>query len=149
MTAIEAGCGSGGVPDSGALVSYGPTLMVQIGFDREFAPGGILSLPERRWPAMVDTGADTSCIDSELATELGLPIVDRGKVSGIHGAMGLNLHTAQIHIPELDFTLYGQFYGVHLAAGGQPQSALLGRNFLQHFTMVYNGRTGSVTINDD
>lgn len=52
MTAIEAGFGSGGVPDSDALVSYGPTLMVQIGFDREFAPGGILSLPERRWSAM-------------------------------------------------------------------------------------------------
>ena len=52
MTAIEAGFGSGGVPDSGALVSYGPTLMVQIGFDREFTPGGILFLPEQRWSAM-------------------------------------------------------------------------------------------------
>lgn len=149
MTAIDAGFGSEGVPDSDALVLYGPTLMVQVGFDRAFVPGGNLSLPEQRWPAMVDTGADSSCTDSELATKLSLPIVDEGMVSGVHGAMGLNLHLAQIHVPELDFTLYGRFYGVHLAAGGQLQSALLGRDFLQHFTMVYNGRTGSVSISDD
>ena len=149
MTATEAGFGRGGARGSGALASYGPTLMVQIGFDREFAPGGIPRLPNQRWAALVDTGARLSCIDRELAMELGLPVVDRGRVSGVHGTMDLNLHTAQIHVPDLDFTLSGRFYGVHLSTGPRPHSALLGRDFLQHFTMVYNGRTGSVTINDD
>jgi hypothetical protein len=38
------------------------------------------------------------------------------------------------------------FAGVHLVTGGQIHWALIGRTFLQHYTMVYEGRTGTVTI---
>ena len=97
----------------------------------------------------MDTGAQASCVDSALAMELGLPVVDRTQVAGIHGASEVNSHLAQIYIPDLEFTIYGQFAGVHLAAGGQTHSALLGRTFLRHFTMTYEGRTGTVTISSD
>src|SRR5262245_27820099 len=36
--------------------------------------------------SLVDTGAMESCIDSGLAMRLNLPIVDRRKISGVHGA---------------------------------------------------------------
>lgn len=149
MMAIEAGFSRGGARGSGALASYGPTLMVQVGFDREFAAGGAISLPDERRAALVDTGARLSCIDTELAMELRLPIVDRGMVTGVHGTMDLNLHSAQIHVPDLEFTLNGRFYGVHLSSGTRPHSVLIGRDFLQRFTMVYNGKTGSVTISEN
>lgn len=45
--AIEAGFSRGGARGSGALASYGPTLMVQVGFDREFAAAGAISLPDQ------------------------------------------------------------------------------------------------------
>jgi hypothetical protein len=45
--------------------------------------------------------------------------------------------------------VYGLFAGVNLAAGGQPHQALIGRTFLRHFTMIYEGRTGTVTITND
>ena len=56
------------------------------------------------------------------------------------------MHLAQIHVPDVNFTIYGEFAGVHLRAGGQPHDALIGRDFLQHFTMTYNGYSGSVDL---
>ena len=58
----------------------------------------------------------------------------------------MNVHLAQISIPELQVVLSGRFAGVHLFAGGQPHGALIGRTLLRHVTMVYNGVTGPVSI---
>ena len=77
---------------------------------------------------------------------LGLPTVDRESVSGVHGPQEVNIHLAQIYIPEFDHTIYGRFHGVHLVMGGQPHQALIGRWFLRHCVMEYNGPTGSVKI---
>jgi hypothetical protein len=49
--------------------------------------------------ALVDTGATESCIDSMLATQLGLPVADKRMVAGIHGSQEVSFHLAQIHIP--------------------------------------------------
>lgn len=129
------------------LVRYGPTLPVQIGFDPNYQPGQSQpDLPNVLHPALVDTGAMESCIDSALAMDLSLPIVDRQTVSGVHGPNAVNFHLAQIHIPQMQYTMYGLFAGVHLTAGGQLHQALLGRTFLNKVSMTYEGTTGSVTI---
>jgi hypothetical protein len=97
-------------------------------------------------PALVDTGAAASFIDEALAQALQLPIVDRQKVSGSNGEHEVNMYLAQIHVPHLPFTQFGSFGGVHLAAGGQSHRALIGRTFLRHFVMTYNGLTGDVQL---
>jgi hypothetical protein len=133
------------------LVTWGPTLLVDIGFDPNFR-AGVLNVPVpgvRGLHALVDTGATESCIDSLLAAQLNLPIVDRRPIGGVHGSQEVNMHLAQVHIPALPFTIYGAFAGVHLRAGGQAHSALIGRTFLQSFTLTYNGRTGTVIISSD
>lgn len=144
MDRIE--CGFEGRPDK--LVQYGPTIVVQIGFDPKysiFSPDRP-NLPSTRLHALVDTGATENCIDSSVAMELDLPIVDRQDVAGVHGRYPVNVYLAQIYIPELDVAIGGRLSGVHLTAGGQPHSALIGRSFLLHFTMVYEGQTGVVSI---
>ena len=130
------------------LARYGPTAFVKIGFDVAFRPesGTSPDLPDQEYPALIGTGASESCIDSELAAILELPIVDRIKVAGVGGTEELNLHAAQISIPDMALNLYGRFAGVHLVAGGQNHRALLGRSFLLHCDMTYNGAAGSVTI---
>jgi hypothetical protein len=40
----------------------------------------------------------------------------------------------------------GVFAGVHLQEGGQLHRALIGRTFLRHYKMVYEGLTGTVTL---
>lgn len=141
----------GGILGGDALVRHGPTLYVQIGFDPTFRPDDAARpvLPEIKLPALVDTGATESCIDSVLATKLGLPVVDQWAIAGVQGESKVNVHLAQIYVPDLEFTVSGRFPGVHLSDGGQPHSSLIGRTFLQNFIMVYEGRTGTVTISND
>ena len=76
-------------------------------------------------------------------------MVGRQRVAGAGGAAEVNMHLAQIHVPALQFTVYGRFAAVHLAAGGQPHRALIGRTFLRNFLLTYDGRTGSVTLAND
>ncbi len=137
-----------GFPIPQNLVDFGPTLFVQIGFDSIYQPNGgnKLNLPTTTYPALVDTGATESCIDSALAANLDLPIVDRQNVAGVHGAHEVNIHLAQIHVPDLKFTVSGLFAAVHLRAGGQPHFALIGRTFLRAVKMTYDGVSGSVTL---
>jgi hypothetical protein len=121
----ETKCGfddSAGVLGCDLLVAHGPTLLVRIGFDAVYdptIPHVLPNLPQNILPALVDTGALESCIDSALAMNLNLPVVDRRMVSGAHGAKEVNVHLAQIHIPALGFTQYGAFCAVDLQAGGQ------------------------------
>ena len=149
---VHAKCGFDGAPGTdGAqlLINIGPTILVNIGFDPSWQPNHPGPIPVAGIAdvqALIDTGATESCIDSLLATQLGLPIADNKPISGVHGSQTVNLHLAQIHVPSLDQTIYGLFAGVHLAAGGQPHRAILGRTFLRHFVMIYAGSTGSVTL---
>lgn len=78
------------------LVGFGPTLMVRIGFDPTFDPEAVPvqmpNLPQTPVWALVDTGAVASCIDSTLAMNLNLPIIDRQMISGVHGRREVNVH---------------------------------------------------------
>lgn len=123
-------------------------LDVQVGFDPTFSPGPS-NLPPRLYNALVDTGALESCIDSDLAKALHLPVVDRMQIAGAQGASETNVHLGQIHVPALEITIFGRFAAVDLSAGGQPYLALIGRSFLQQFSMIYDGRSGVVIISND
>lgn len=130
------------------LVRFGPTLLVDIGFDPKLAAGANPDFPLKKLKALVDTGAGDSCIDSGVAMQLGLPVIDQRLCSGIGGATRVNMHLAQIYIPSLKHTLFGSFAGVHLSSGGQWHQALLGRTFLRPFKLSYDGPTGQVVISD-
>lgn len=152
MPTAEAGFpDGGGVLGRDALSWYGPTIHVQMGFDASYRLVSPHSpnLPSQLLPALVDTGAAVSCIDSDLALQLRLPLIDQQQVAGVHGSQAVNVYLGQIFIPSLNWTIYGEFFGVHLQSGGQPHFALIGRTFLREFTLVYEGRTGTVTISND
>ena len=125
MPSVECGLLVGGTDERAAwLVRNGPTLGVRIGFDQTYRTGGGAppNLPATEHPALVDSGALLSCIDSALAADLRLPIVDREPVSGAHGAREVNVHLAQINIPTLNLNIVGRFHGVHLTDGGNGTS---------------------------
>jgi len=149
MATVQCGFDSSGVAGIFLLQFSGPTLIVDIGFDANFKPGVVGPAPvplKKGVMALVDTGATESCIDSGLAMQLNLPIVNRRPIAGVHGAKEVNVHMAQIHVPALNYTIYGMFCAVDLIAGGQFHYALLGRTFLSQFKMNYDGPSGSVII---
>jgi hypothetical protein len=153
MPTISFELGSPGITSGDALELYGPTMNVAIGQADGSQPAGgsALSLPSIRYPALIDTGSRASCIDSTLAVELELPVVEgmQRHVAGILGTGVTDVYLAQISMPELGVSVAGHFTGVHLTAGGQPYRALIGRDILRNFTMVYDGRTGVVSLSND
>lgn len=139
----------GGAKGTDNLVQWGPTLLVNIGFDPKYifgqsAPPPVPGITNPN--ALVDTGATECCIDRLLAAQLNLPIVDRRTIAGAHGAKEVDVHLAQVFVPSLNVTIYGAFASVDLRAGGQLHSALMGRTFLKHFKMIYDGSTGNVEL---
>ena len=132
------------------LANRGPVLYVHIGYDRAYQDGhGRPDIPASPLLALVDTGASVSCVDSRLARGLRLPVAGSQVMAGAHGAETVDFYRAQIYVPDLDFVIDGHLPSANLIAGKQPYFALLGRDFLSNFTMVYEGGTGLVTISSD
>jgi predicted aspartyl protease len=129
------------------LVMQGPELIVDIGFDPNYGgTGKPANLGAPGVAALVDTGAGESYIDNDLALKLQLPVVNQKVVSGSNGKHAISSYLGHIYVPSLDITHTGEFGGVHLVAGGQRHSALIGRTFLMHFQFTYDGRTGQVEL---
>ena len=129
-----ANCGYHEAPNkqgSRLLISLGPTLRVDVGFDPNWQPTykkapkpGLAQID-----ALVDTGAEESCIDNLLAAQLNLPIIDRRPVSGVTAEDEVNVHLGQICVPTLKFIIYGSFCALPLTATGFSCRVLLGRSF--------------------
>ena len=132
-----------GHPDGQLLIGYGPTVQVTVG---HYAPEADSARPSQAVYALVDTGASQSCIDSSLATELGLPVIDTARIAGAGGESPHDVFLAHITIPQLEIVQYGRFTGVNLRAGGQEHGVLLGRTFLVNTVMIYDGLRAQVTI---
>jgi hypothetical protein len=139
-------CGFTGQDAINRLTGDGPTVLVDIGFDHSWRPGKIPVPNDRDIVALIDTGARECFIDVDLAGHLQLPVVDRCEVAGSHGRHEVDVYLAQIHIPALVFTQYGKFAGAYLQRGSLQYEVLMGRTFLENFTLMYDGRSGRVTL---
>jgi len=96
--------------------------------------------------ALIDTGASTTCIDVDLAQQLGLPVIDVVQMSSAsHASTSQNVYPIQIEVlgPGIKINV-PRAIGATLAPQGIV--ALIGRDFLQHCTLFYNGVTGEITL---
>lgn len=151
MPSTHAGfrAGKDGVAPPDLLVRLGPTLLVDLGRKSRAAPGAPPDLPGKRVKALIDTGAGGDCIDETLAASLGLPITDEGEISGVGGRHRAAIYLARLYIPSLGKLLFQHFTGVKLKQGDQWHGVILGRSFLRHYRLVYDGPGGSVVLEDD
>jgi predicted aspartyl protease len=144
MKTVE--CGFSGPLAGNRLTGDGPSILVDIGFDPAWRAGKIPASTDRDIVALIDTGAQECFIDCDLAGYLRLPMVDRREVAGSLGKHEVDVYLAQIYIPTLDFIQYGKFAGAYLNRGGLQYGILMGRTFLEKFVLVYDGRSGRVTL---
>lgn len=131
-------------PDHIALLNYGPTCQVVVTGIQGDGDSADEDDSSKSVHALIDTGATLSCIDEGLAQELGLPVVDVQPIAGVAGVQDHNVYMGMVIIPGLEFNQYGRFTGVGMAEQGHK--VLLGRSFLSHCIMVYDGLRGQVTI---
>ena len=130
------------------LVRTGPTLFVNIVLDPEYRYAEsepTFNSDIIQVPALIDTGAMYSFIDGCVAQSLNLPLVDRRIFCLLTGKYELNGFVEHVVIPALSFFQHGIFYGFP-NDNHELYQAILGRTFLQHMMLNYDGRTGSVQI---
>jgi predicted aspartyl protease len=97
--------------------------------------------------AVIDTGADCSCIDNSLAAELGLVSLNVRLVHTPSGNTKQPVYDCQLHLPNRKApNLAFEFDVCGAKLADQPYRALLGRDFLKHFTLVNNGWDNSYQL---
>jgi predicted aspartyl protease len=136
------------IPPHIALFQGGPLVPVMVCLEVNMAKPLLSqgkSIVSQGGMALIDTGANVSSIDEETAKQMGLPIVDQGKMSSAsHEMHPCNFYPIQI-------TLGGRLtFQVPRAMGANLKSknliALIGRDILQRCTLIYNGGTGTITL---
>lgn len=114
--------------------------------------GGQTAPPSVSGVALVDTGATLTCVHEALLTGLGLNPTGAVTSGTAAGPTQQSMYFARLTFPQLGWTGELPVAGVDLT-GQQvgttpPQSivALLGRNLLQNWMLVWNGPGGMWSI---
>lgn len=136
--------GSGNPPHSNSEIEIadtdqGPVLTVSV---HAPATGPDCEVASLRLRMLIDTGAAVCCIDSVVASQLGLPIVDVMQIATPTGGTEVYAHLAQLEIISADQTrtskTFTRLIGVDLAASGLD--GLLGREILKQYELTYGPR---------
>lgn len=97
-------------------------------------------------PALIDTGAASTCVDEEILKNLGLPIVGEQPIATPSGPSKAYLYPVKLEfpgspIPPLEFN---RVIGANLK--DQKIAILIGRDILQHCILIYNGPGGHFSL---
>lgn len=149
-----------------ALVRRGPFIPVEVSIRDELAKK--LQEQEQEIPspvsgyALIDTGATITSIDRSVAEELELAPSGEVSIGTAGGEHEVPVYTGVLSFPGtgirdlsierlVGVDLTGQGLGtVRHSTADDPQpgriAALIGRDVLAHFVMVYNGPAGMITL---
>ena len=141
------------MPGQDVLAHIGPRLQAQIEITTALAElltrnGEQLPNPVTGW-ALIDTGASRSCIDTGRIQGLNLNPVGVVDVTTANGPTRQEVFQARLVIPQSTITAEGAFIGADLTGqdvNNQPLIALIGRDLLRNWHLVYNGTLGVITI---
>lgn len=131
-----------------ALNLRGPVIQANVTIEENAGKGLVTRgspLPKpKAGLVLIDTGASGTCVDERAAKELGLPVIDSGKMtSATHKDQECNVYPIQIILPGIILNC-PRAMGAALAAQGLI--ALIGRDILAHCNLFYNGPAGQFTL---
>ena len=125
-----------------ALTRYGANVEVSVS---PLVPDGKLPL-EAVTRVLIDTGAEESCIDVELARRLRMPVVDTVAIVWGGGTCEHDVYAGNVVVHDLQLGVQGRFVGTDFIPGDIPQEVILGRTLLEGTIMIYDGLKGEVTL---
>jgi hypothetical protein len=144
-------------PFAPALIEIGPILQVLVEVPSPVAA----KLQSMNSPipapaagmALIDTGATRSAVDDSVIQALGVQPIGVVKVGTAAGFQEQYLYSAKFSFPgtNLPTLEFAQLTGVHLSGHvvphlNRPLIALIGRDILSRFVMIYHGPTASITL---
>jgi len=144
-------------PAPGMLLQAGPILPVQVQVPAALAQQ--LQATNQAIPtpiagiALVDTGATMSAVEVTVVQSLGIQPVGTAVVGTAGGKQMQAVYPARFSfpgtgLPHIDCSsLFGaSLLGISPAGGGQPLIALIGRDILTQFVLVYNGPAATFSL---
>ncbi len=103
--------------------------------------------------ALIDTGAGVSGIDLSVIAHLEVQPVGQVTVAGVTGEKLRSKYPARFtfpgtSIPDLNFgeLVEAELSNQAIAGNPGPLIALIGRDILHHFILIYNGPSGNFTL---
>ena len=100
----------------------------------------------RKARALIDTGASMDGIDLALAKMLKLRSFNTGEVHTASDTIIAPIFQVHLQIPQFRISGNIEMYGLKLSKVGLSYNVLLGRTFLRHFVMNYDGPNGRVDL---
>jgi hypothetical protein len=137
-------------PASLVLRLRGPVLPVEISIPaallRRLAQQG--SLPPTPQPglALVDTGASLSAVDDEIVRTLGIVPVGQTQIHTAGGIISRPLYPLRFSFPGIGLPPITFRRVAGSALQSQGIIALLGRDVLANFILIYNGSAGTFSL---
>ena len=138
------------IPPQQAMQMMGPVTHVTVSLAQsmvsQLAQQGIPVPPSISGHGLIDTGASVTCIDEAAARDAGFPIIDRARMSSAsHEDYLCNVYPIQVAIDGLPMSIEIE-RGLGASLASQGLLILIGRDLLQHGTLVYSGFTGTLTL---
>lgn len=135
-------------PPAIALQLRGPLIQISVTIEQNAGSAltarGIPLPGPKSGLALIDTGASNTCVDDQIARELGLPVIDVASMqSASHEKHPCNIYPIQIITPIITLNAPR---AMGAALSSQGLIVLIGRDVLQHCTLYYNGPVGQFTL---
>lgn|SRR5579871_1313808 len=141
-----------GQPSPDGLQFGGPLLPVAISVhpilaQQLQAQGTALPAPVGGF-GLIDTGASVIAVDQSVVQQLGIPPIGIVNVGGVSGVQQQAQFPASFSFPGtgLPTISFNFVIGANLAGQQPPIIALIGRDVLRHFVLIYNGGFGQVVL---
>jgi len=101
--------------------------------------------------ALIDTGAFATAVDQSIFDALGIPPIDKIATTTPHGVSESPIYPATVSFPGLEVVEMPmeRVVGCSLkweSVEGKEIIMLLGRDLLQYFLLVYNGKSADIFL---
>lgn len=98
--------------------------------------------------ALIDTGASITVINPQIAVTSGLRQVGIARISTTGLVSEMPEYTAAIHFPNSKLKGFDPVRVIACPLPGSEFSCIIGRDILEKWRLVYDGRTGEVQIEE-
>ena len=157
IAAVRTPDGKSFAPFRGALVAQGPIVLVQIevplALAEQLQKTGQPVPPPVVGVALIDTGAGVSGIDTTVIEQLQVQPVGQQMIGGVTGAKLRSKYPARFtfpgtNLPDMNFgeLVESEISNFSVPGAPGPPIALIGRDILHHFVLIYNGPNGTFTL---
>ena len=141
---------NGGSVPSETLEKKGPIIQIQLSLSLAateiYVDQGLIIPQPLSGLALIDTGADQSCIDEGVIEQMNLQAIDEVMVCSFEKEEEKSRYPIRMEFVGTDIGMDIPVIGKPIKAIRPKITALIGRDILRHCLLVYNGTTGYITI---